>query len=149
MKSIGTALKEYLDRRRLNSELDVARVWLNWPDIVGSHLAEMARPLGRRGTSLRIGVEDSIVMQELTYFGQDILDRIEEFLGWQPFDKVALELLQDRTSLDRIALPAGPSRRAVRAPEEVGQLGEDSLPSGSTIASCYRSYLDCILGRKK
>lgn len=33
MKSIGTALKGYLDRRKLNSELDVARVWLNWPDI--------------------------------------------------------------------------------------------------------------------
>jgi len=149
MKSIGTALKEYLDRRQFNSELEVARVWLNWPDIVGAHLAEMARPLGRRKGTLRIGVTDSVVMQELSYYGQEILDRIEAFLGWQPFDNTSLELLNERTSLDRITIPGRSAESPRQAPAAVGGLGRETLPEESQVASCYRRYLDCILGRKK
>jgi hypothetical protein len=145
MKPLASALETFVSWKQLGSEMDVARIWRSWPDIIGSRLAEMARPLGRRRDALIIGVEDSLVMQELTYFSEEIRERIGEFLGWQPFDKVKFELLEDRTPLNEVQV-----RHEARLPEqhlpdeeEVGSL-LDVLPSNSSFRSCYEAYVRMI-----
>ncbi len=102
MQSIATALDKYLQAKGLNKELQIAKLWTCWADIIGSELADMAKPLGKRKNTLVVGAVDNVVMQELVYYSEQILEQIEEFLGWQPFDKVVFELLDTRTSLDEI-----------------------------------------------
>lgn len=145
MKSLASALESFVSWKHLGREMDVARIWRNWPDIIGPRVAEMARPLGRRRTALIIGVEDSLVMQELTFFSEQIRERIGEFLGWQPFDKVKFELLEDRTPLNEVQL-----RHEARLPEqqlpEAEEIGSllDVLPSDSKFRSCYEAYVRMI-----
>lgn len=145
MKPVASALDSFVSWKQLGREMDVARIWRSWPEIIGPRLAEMARPLGRRRGALIIGVEDSLVMQELTFFSEQIRERVGDFLGWQPFDKVKFELLEDRTPLNEVQV-----RHEARLPEqhlpEEGEVGAllDVLPSDTTFRSCYEAYLRMI-----
>ena len=140
MKTIAQALETYLQRRDMHSQMGIARLWQHWPEVVGSHLAEMAKPLGRRKKSLLIGVSDSTSMQELRFYSQDILDNVQAFLGWQPFDKVIVELIKGRTCLDAVFVTHTWWVPKPERPETVGGL-RNRFPQGTAIRSCYEAYL--------
>lgn len=141
MESISTALERFLHRKRLDRELQIAKVWAYWSDILGEELAKLARPLGRRKNTLIIGAVDNVVMQELVYYSPQILEQIDEFLGWQPFDKVVFELLDTRSSLDEIKI-----RHSYKRPDccqnsqNVGKYW-DEFPEDSAVAKSYRAFV--------
>ncbi len=141
MKPVAKALDEFFQgRKNGQKELHIAKLWSNWEQIMGSVLAAMARPVGHRDRVLVLGVEDSVVMQELVFYSQDILQRVEAFLGWRPFDKVKLELLNSRTSLDMLRLEH--SWQEVSAVEMYSSLqkAELDLDPGTAVGSCYQAY---------
>lgn len=147
MKPVQTVLDRYLSGERFRREMDIAALWRNWPQLLGEQMAQMVKPLGKQGSSLVLGVEDNFLMQEMVYHREDILEQIEHYLGWQPFDKIKLQLLQDKSALDE----AGPSRTgrssdSMPIPENVGAM-LDILPQDTPFARCYKAYLNMLKQR--
>ena len=146
---VAGAAERLLAALGAKDELTYLRLWKAWPEVLGQELAQMARPLGRRGSLLVLGIEDSIVAQELAYFQPEILKRVNGFLGRKAFDKVTYELLRGRVPLD-LERPMGHPKAAceVRRPSRLGGLagrahGDDAA------ARAYRAYLRLMAGHKK
>ncbi|NJB68127.1 hypothetical protein GGQ74_001800 [Desulfobaculum xiamenense] len=117
------------------------RLWRHWPDIVDEHIAEMAKPIGHRKRTLLIGVEDSMIMQELTFYSPRILQQVNDFLGTPLFDRVMPELIRDRMSLDAIRRELAPLPRpqAIR-PATLGTKAGTFAPD-SAVGRCYEAYV--------
>ncbi|MFW5863569.1 MAG: DUF721 domain-containing protein [Desulfohalobiaceae bacterium] len=141
MKTAAQALESFFRSRFHEAEnLRLARLWLSWSQVLGPELAELAKPLGHRERTLILGAEDGMVLQELSYYQGDILDRVEEFLGWRPFDKIKLELLNSKTCLDMVGLyPVRKDRKPLtdHLPQQKAEL---ELDSQTPVGSCYQAY---------
>ncbi len=139
-------IDKFIEEKGIAKEFELVKLWKNWDRVVGTSIANMARPLGKRGNTLLIGVEDSVVMQELSFYSEEFLKKIEKFLGWQPFDKVKYKLLEDKTPLTELdplvterSLIAGGGQEVL--PTEIGKL---SLPESSSVGRAYNAYLRLV-----
>lgn len=137
---VGEALHLALGTPEAALELAIARLWRHWPEILGPELAEMVRPLGRRKTTMILGAANSMVMQEFSYFGQQILDKANAFLGTTYFQKLHLELMDGRPALDQSLLPQIPPNPIPPRPAPLGNLLPCMDPL-SPVTKCYRSYV--------
>lgn len=140
MKRIQETLSDYLERSGNPVELRLVRLWKTWPEVIGPEMAEMLRPLGHRKRTLILGAEDSMIIQEFSFFAPEILDKVNSALGQAYFDKVHIELLSGKPQLDRIR-----QRRLTRKldrprPPNLGSL-LDRLPADTPAGRAYRKYL--------
>jgi len=143
MKSVDTALSQYMRGERFRREMDIARLWRQWPELIGEELANMVKPLGRQGSTLILGVEDNLLMQEMVYNSETLLEAISQFLGWNPFDNIKYKLLQNKTALDEVSLERenlGSRLGHLPDSEQVGAL-LDVLPEDTPFGRCYRAYI--------
>jgi hypothetical protein len=141
MKRLATLFNRFLSRSDPDgTHYHLSRLWRHWPEVVGPDIAALARPVGRRGTTLLLGTEDHMVAQELTMYAPALLEQANAFLGMNFFDKVRVDLLGDHVSLDSIA-PPEPS--ALPRPGRPGRLGDlaGRLDPASPVARCYAAYL--------
>jgi hypothetical protein len=147
MKDIAEALSRFLTRREAGTPFLLTRLWRDWPDVVGPQIAELARPLGHRRTTLIIGVEDSMVMQEMNLYAPALIEQANDYLGMKFFDKVQLELIGEQVPLDmEPEEPPGAPGLAPPRPRRLGGLLE-SLEPDSPVAKCYRAYVEYFAGR--
>ena len=146
MQDIKDALKSFFEKKNANENLKLAQLWINWSQVMGPQLSQMARPLGRRKKNLILGVKDNLLMQELVFFSPQILERIENYLGWNPFDKVLFDLLESRTSLDELCIKKYRPERILPKPYPLGGLRE-KMSGNTQIDRCYRTYVQ-VLGTK-
>ncbi len=146
MRTAAQALEAYLSRRDMSNEMQIAGIWKNWHRIIGSGLQDLARPVGKRKRTLRIGVANSLVMQECSFYSEQILEKVAAYLGWQPFDKISFELLENNVGLDQVVVGCDFQVPAAKSPDALGEL-LDEVPEDSPVGSCYRSYLR-MLGKK-
>lgn len=128
----------------------LVRLWRHWEDAVGPELAEWAHPLGSHQGTLRIGVDDAMGINELVFYGPQILYDVHQFLGQELFDNVQGELLMGRIPLD--AKPAAPAPPPLPTPESLGGLGAPAalatLGKGDTPwAKAYRAYVKLVTGK--
>jgi len=65
-------------------------------------IAGLAKPLGRNKQTLLLGVDDSMAMQEMHFLTQQVLQAVNNALGEVFFDKVHIDLLSGRSSLDSL-----------------------------------------------
>ncbi len=143
MKSADTALTQYMSGKRFRREMDIARLWKKWPELVGEEFADMVKPLGRQGNALVLGVEDNLLMQEMVYHADTLLEAISRFLGWQPFDNIKYKLLQNRIALDDVDLEREMSGSSLGQLPDSSQVGAllDVLPEDTPFGRCYRAYI--------
>lgn len=141
MDRIGRTLPRFL-RNSLGADLPFRLVllWRHWDEIVGDDAASLGRPLGRRKTTLRIGVEDVMAMQELTFHAPAILEAVHGFLEEPVFETVQGELLGERHGLDAEKLRL-PSRERPPRPARLGGL-MGRFEANPTIAESYRKYVE-------
>lgn len=121
-------------------ELAIARLWRSWPRILGEEMAEMIRPLGHRKTTILLGATNSMVMQEFSFFGPEILQKANDFLGTNFFQKVQIELMAGRAALDENLLPKPERTPRTETPLPLGNLIPCMDPS-SPVTACYRAYV--------
>jgi hypothetical protein len=138
--AMDEALKLALNSPEAPLELAIARLWRHWAEILGPDMAEMVRPLGRRKTTMLLGATNSMVMQEFTFLGPEILEKANTFLGTSYFQEVKLELMSGRPSLDHSLLPPSPPKPVAPRPEPLGNLLPCMDPS-SPVTNCYRAYV--------
>ncbi|GAB6887916.1 hypothetical protein JCM13304A_14140 [Desulfothermus okinawensis JCM 13304] len=145
IKHASTLISEIIDQKGGTEKFALIRLWKNWEHVLGENLAKLAKPLGTNKKTLIIGVEDSLLMQELTFFTPDILKKINEFLGYEPFDKIIYKLLEDKTPLDRILVEEKSlnRRKKIKIPSEVGNL-KKSISKKSPVYRAYIKYLELI-----
>lgn len=146
----SSALTRFLqDRDGDGTHYHLTRLWKHWPEVVGDHIAEVASPMGHRKTTLIVGVEDHMVMQELVHYSPAILEQVNEFLGMNFFDKVHVDLIGDHVSLD--ALPQSKREAHPLEPERPAELGGllGKLDPDSPLAKCYRAYVEYFARREE
>lgn len=143
MRTAFQVLERIVQRQDWERRLQIASIWEQWPRIIGSSLQDLARPLGTRKDTLIIGVENSLVMQECLFYSEQILEKVEAYLGWQPFDKIKFELISDTVCLDEIFVTCDFQKQPARIPDELGNLLE-TVPEESPVGSCYRTYLKML-----
>lgn len=134
------ALHTTLGSPEARLELAIARLWLHWAEVLGPDMAQFVRPLGRHKTTMLLGAANSLVMQEFSFFGPQILEKANAFLGNAYFQKVQLELMGGRPALDEPLLPPPPPKTAPPVPSPLGNLLPCIEPD-SAIGSCYRAYV--------
>ena len=131
-------------------------LWDNWEKVLGPELAAIAQPLGHHGDgkgasaagkpALLLGAEDAMLLQELRFRGEEILERVNGFLGQAYFCEV------------KVSLPLGRSAPVrSRAPADVAAQGEtggepaargtflSGMDGDSPVARCYAR----VAGRAK
>ena len=138
--SASEALDRVLGTPEAALELAIARLWRNWPELLGPEIADMIRPLGHRKETMVLGATNSMVMQEFAFFAQTILDKANAFLGTPYFRKVTIELMAGRPALDESLLPPAPPRPPAPKPDPIGNLLPCMDPS-SPVTACYRAYV--------
>ena len=132
------------------------RLWDNWEDALGEELADMAAPLGHHparqgkgadqaesaGAVLLVGAGDAMLLQELRFRSEEILARVNAFLGHDYFNSVQVSMPLGR----RAPAVSRPTPRAMPrpAPDECapGASGRflDSMDSASPVARCYARF---------
>jgi hypothetical protein len=142
MKSVDKPLNDWLSRM----DPDGARylfngICKNWENIVGEDTAELVKPLERKNSTLILGAQDSIVIQEISFLSEQILELINSFCGSVFFDKVRVELLKGRTPLDRQLVKKPVVQVRFKKPDKLGGL-ESLVKKDSPVARCYASYLE-------
>lgn len=138
--SVGEALDTALGSPEARLELAIARLWRHWAEVLGPDMAQFVRPLGRRKSTMLLGAANSLVMQEFSFFGPQILEKANAFLGNAYFQKVQLELMGGRPALDESLLPPPPPKATPPVPSPLGNLLPCMDPN-SAVSSCYRAYV--------
>jgi hypothetical protein len=144
----GEMLSDLWQRLGGSDRVRLVALWRAWSEVLGSHLAEMAKPLGSRGRTLVLGADEPLVMQELGFLAPEILARVNAFLGQEHFDKVVFELIDGRIPLDGIGERASASDHPrPKAPQALGGL-EHLLRSDSAVARSYQAYVRRFVGER-
>lgn len=80
-----TRIDEVLDALRKSPEtgkpFDVAKIWEQWPNVVGTKLMPYGRPVGVRDGTLVIEVMSAVWMHRYSYRKQSILRRVNQLVG--------------------------------------------------------------------
>lgn len=137
---VQEALDLVLQGPEANLELALARLWRNWSAVVGTQIASLVRPLGRRKTTMILGATNSMVMQEFSFWGPEVVAKANEFLGTTYFQQVRLELMDGRPGLDQPLVTKPSIMPKAPRPEPLGNLLPCMDPS-SPVTSCYHAYV--------
>ena len=78
--SVEIILRTALMRNGLDKDLARYQFVLNWKNIVGARLEKVTRPRSLRNGVLTIEVPTSAWAQELSFFKQEILEKLSDFL---------------------------------------------------------------------
>ena len=100
LKPAKKAAFAFLHKLDTEGNLELLRLWKNWKIILPAEIANMVRPLGKRGSKLILCTEDPAVSMNAQFMGPLILKKVNAFLGEEVFDKVGFELLNGRVPLD-------------------------------------------------
>jgi hypothetical protein len=149
-------LRDFWNSAERRLQWRLAEIWSSWPTVVGPEIADMAKPLGRNKTTLLLGVEDPMVMQEMHFHAPAILRAVNGALGEKVFDKVRLDLLGGRSSLVAVADAMGNALRQGRktasrfSPQVYAQAGvkleetnhpDKRFSAVPALERCYRKYV--------
>lgn len=91
-----TPLKDILNAmlgdRTLPFNLDDARIWKFWEEVVGGAIAKNARPSWIKNGRLRVMVSGPIWLQELEFAGETIKGKKNKKLGREAVKKIEFRL---------------------------------------------------------
>ncbi|HDQ41884.1 MAG TPA: DUF721 domain-containing protein [Desulfonatronum sp.] len=148
MQRTNDILRGFWNKPEQQRELRLASLWSLWSEIIGPEIADLAKPLGHNKTTLLLGVEDAMVMQEITFQAPRILRTVNAALGEAYFDKVRFDLLGARSSLDAVA--GSFSDRPAPAPSSIAKARQLSEELGGAwghisgipaVKRCYMAYV--------
>ncbi|OQY43420.1 MAG: hypothetical protein B6240_12410 [Desulfobacteraceae bacterium 4572_87] len=71
---------------------DDVEIWRVWKDVVGQTYAENSQPSKIRKKELTVTVSNSIWLQELTFYKETILEKINTKLGRKAVDSINIKV---------------------------------------------------------
>lgn len=99
---IGAILKKMQKTTPLGKNLEQAKIWEHWEELVGKHLAAHCRPHSIKEGNLRIIVESPVWMHKLSYLKWDLLLRINRMAGKELVSDAFLILASDEDTLNNL-----------------------------------------------
>ena len=81
VEALSSVLSRLFARLGLESELQGWRAVEEWPRLVGTRIARHTRAVGFRAGTLRVEVEGSAWMHELSYLKHELIRKINRELG--------------------------------------------------------------------
>lgn len=141
--TIEEALSVFFKENNSEAQHALYGLWQNWTKILGEELAELGVPLGHKESTLIIGADDNMAMQELSMQSIEILERVNDHMRSNFFRKVSVVLMQGRRNLaqqrpKRSIEPLQPPMPT--RPLRLGAL-QGKLDPASPVAACYEAYL--------
>lgn len=91
----GDILASLMQSTKLGENLEQAKVWERWPDVVGKAMALHSRPVWIRDQVLRIEADSAVSMHQLSYRQWDIVKRVNQLAGKEMIHDVFLVLAED------------------------------------------------------
>lgn len=155
---LGEALRALLKAMGGTPErAGLQNLWDNWEAALGPELAALALPLGHHaaragaeegpgaGTPeavLLLGAEDAMLLQELRFRGEEILARVNGFLGQAYFGSVQVSLPLGRRAPERSrGQEAGPAM-GPELPQHVARgIFLAGMDEASPVARCYARFV--------
>ena len=123
-------------------QMRLVHLWECWPYVLGDDLASVALPLGHRHSTLLIGCEDTMLLQEIRFQQDEILDRVNAFMAGPFFTDMKVSLLLGKRVLQGQAARPSDNRKTAIAPvvpEATGRYLGDMDPA-SPVARCYALF---------
>ncbi len=137
---LAAVLQRFVRSQDKAENFTLVRLWEHWDRLFGPDMAALICPLGRSGDTLLLGAEDAIVIQEFTCFSDQILAKVNGFLGKPMFRHIHIALLQGRSPLNKTLVTTPSPRPAPPRPTRLGTPG--TLPDdASPVARAYRTYV--------
>lgn len=156
---LGQALLAMLEAMGGSPErAGLQRLWDNWAEVLGEELAALARPLGQHaarrqgrvaggaqlsGAVLLLAAEDAMLLQELRFRGEEILERVNGYLGHAFFSRVQVSLPLGRSAPVRTRRPWKPeaATSGERAPATAATgVFLAGMDAASPVARCYARF---------
>lgn len=92
---VGNILARLKRISPLGKQLDKAKVWQHWPEVVGGDLHPHGRPYRIKGGTLYIEVESPVWMHKFAYLERDIVHRTNRLVGYTLISDIFLTLTPD------------------------------------------------------
>lgn len=89
--SLAEAMKEFLDKSRLKSQMHSVQIEEVWEKIMGKTIAKYTEKISLSGGKLYITTFVAPLKQELTYQKDAIIKRVNEALGEQVVKEVIIQ----------------------------------------------------------
>lgn len=93
--SVGEILAGLMRKTGLGKQMDQARIWDQWEDLAGPHLAPHGRPHAVRDNTLLVEVDGAVWMNKYAYHKWDILKRINALFKRELISDIFIMLTPD------------------------------------------------------
>lgn len=123
MNDLSSLLPGFLRQLHFNEDLTSEFVVALWKNVVGQSLAQNARPLRMRGSTLVLTVSSEAWKRELFSLRFEILKRLEKLLGASRVSALELRVDPWMTAVS----PSGAEPTPSQVPEEPTGLDLDSI----------------------
>lgn len=94
-EGIGDIIEAMKTSGSLGRNLQEARIWERWPEIVGPKLMPYGQPLGVRDETLFIQVESAVWMHKFSYQKPYIIQQVNKLVGHDLVSEIFLTLDPD------------------------------------------------------
>ncbi len=121
-------------------QVHLVELWRNWPVVMGEYIASLGVPLGHRDRRLEVGTEDSMAMQELSYYRTEIIERANAFMEKPFFADVKFLLVANNKSLYSHNNVQEEKRYAPVVEKKATGKWLHLMDPNSAIARCYKAY---------
>jgi len=91
-EGIGDIIESMKTSSTLGKNLQEARIWERWPEIVGPKLMPYGQPLGVRDETLFIQVESAVWMHKFSYQKPQIIQQANKLVGEKLVSEIFLTL---------------------------------------------------------
>lgn len=121
----------------------LAGLWANWSEALGADMGQAIEPLGARGRVLLIRADNAVQMQELRFMGDEILARVNAWLGTEYFGEARVVLSEaGKNCRKRSQRPAAPPEPAAvrRAPRRPSGKYLAEMDRDSPVAAAYARF---------
>jgi predicted nucleic acid-binding Zn ribbon protein len=89
---LGTILQQAMKASRIDVDLDAHRLWQQWEDVVGTTIAQNARPEAIKGKLLLVNVSSAPWMQQLQFLKPELIARLNENLGKEVVEEIRFRI---------------------------------------------------------
>ena len=89
---IGTVIQDLLNKRRLETDTSLVRVWDVWEEAVGELIAANTRPAAFKGDLLIVHTTSSSWLQQLRFLKAEIIQKVNHALGNVPVKEIKFKV---------------------------------------------------------
>ncbi|MDQ7031895.1 MAG: DUF721 domain-containing protein [Desulfonauticus sp.] len=110
MHKLSAVINKFLKQNpSIEQGFALVKLWKQWSKVLGEPLGQYVYPLGRKGKTLIVGAKESLILQEAYFVGEEILNKVNTFLGERFFDTVKVKMLDETvTPLNKVCLQKSP-----------------------------------------